>query len=99
MRRIVEAARLLAAALLASCAATSAAELPLKPTRQLDFETREGTWLSPDLSPDGKRIAFELLGDLYLLDVRGGAARPIATGMPFDSQPVFSPEGKSIAFL
>jgi len=50
-----------------------------------------GTWLSPDLSPDGKRIVFELLGDLYTMDAQGGEAHPIATGMAFESQPAFSP--------
>ena len=73
--------------------------LPMPPARLLDIATDEGTWLSPDLSPDGRRIAFELLGDLYLLDARGGRARPIATGMAFDSQPAFSPDGRRIVFL
>src|SRR5688500_14382429 len=73
--------------------------LPLKPTREIAFETQEGTWLSPDLSPDGRRIAFELLGDLYILPAEGGTARPITSGMAFDSQPVFSPDGRSVAFV
>lgn len=76
-----------------------ATRLPLHPSRELTFETIEGTWLSPDLSPDGKTIAFELLGDLYLLDSKGGEARPIATGLAFDSQPAFSPNGQRMAFL
>lgn len=73
--------------------------LPLKPTRSIRFETDEGTWLSLDLSRDGRRIVFELLGDLYVMDASGGAARAIATGLPFDTQPVFSPDGRSIAFV
>jgi hypothetical protein len=38
--------------------------LPLKPTRKIEFTTDEGTWLSLDVSPDGKMIAFELVGDI-----------------------------------
>lgn len=101
MRRIAELLCVLAATLLLSAPVYASAgnALPLRPARQLSFETREGTWLSPDLSPDGRTIVFELLGDLYLLDSHGGAARPIATGLPFDSQPAFSPDGGGIAFL
>jgi hypothetical protein len=61
--------------------------LPLSPTRQIAFETDEGTWMSLDLSPDGSRIVFDLLGDLYTLDVNGGRAMPITRGMGFDTQP------------
>ena len=38
--------------------------LSLTPTRNLAFETREATWMSLDVSPDGEQIVFELLGDL-----------------------------------
>ncbi len=74
-------------------------ELPLKGERMVEFETDEGTWISLDVSPDGKTIVFDLLGDLYLLPMSGGEARPIATGMPWDCQPRFSPDGKQIAFI
>ena len=73
--------------------------LPLKSDRKIEFTTDEGTWLSLDVSPDGKTIVFEMLGDLYTLPIEGGQAKLISGGMAFDSQPKFSPDGKWIAFL
>jgi Tol biopolymer transport system component len=73
--------------------------LPLKPERTLAFDTDEGTWLSLDVSPDGRTIVFELLGDLYTLPITGGEATRITSGLPFDSQPRYAPDGKRLAFL
>ncbi len=73
--------------------------LPLKSDRKVEFDTDEGTWLSLDVSPDGKNILFELLGDLYTVPVSGGEAVPLMTGMPFDNQPRYSSDGKYITFL
>jgi len=73
--------------------------LPLKMDRTVSFETSEGTWLSLDVSPDGKTIVFELLGDLYTIPIGGGAATRITSGPAFDSQPRWSPDGKRIVFL
>src|SRR6202041_3257441 len=73
--------------------------LPLKPDRKIEFTTDEGTWLSLDVSPDGKTIVFELLGDIYTLPIEGGVAKLVDGGMAFDSQPKFSPDGKWIAFI
>jgi Tol biopolymer transport system component len=74
-------------------------ELPLQMTRTIAFETSEGTWMSLDVSPDGRTIVFELLGDLYTLPLAGGTATRITTGPGFDSQPRWSPDGKRIVFL
>ena len=73
--------------------------LPLEPERKIEFVTSEATWLSLDVSSDGTSIVFELVGDLYSLPIAGGQATAITTGMAFDSQPRFSPDGKSIVFL
>src|SRR5690606_20513445 len=82
-----------------STAITLAREgLPLKPERKLEFTTREGSWISLDVSPDGKTIVFDLLGDLYTLPIEGGKATPLTQGMAFDAQPRFSPDGKRIVF-
>ena len=74
-------------------------DLPLIPTRALRFTTDEGTWMSLDLSPDGKTIVFDLLGDLYTIPATGGAATRITSGSGFDGQPRFAPDGKSIVFV
>ena len=73
--------------------------LPLKTDRTVSFETSEGTWISLDVSPDGKTIVFELSGDLYTMPVTGGAATRITSGPAFDSQPRWSPDGKRLVFL
>src|SRR6202171_5852599 len=74
-------------------------KLSLKSARKIEFTTDEGTWISLDVSPDGKTIAFELLGDIYTMPIAGGEAKLIDGGMAFDSQPHYSPDGKWIAFL
>ncbi len=73
-------------------------ELPLKPERVVQFTTSEGTRMSLDVSPDGRSIVFDLLGDLYVLPIEGGTTQRIASGMSSDHQPRFSPDGRTIAF-
>ncbi len=62
------------------------------------FSTDEGTWMNLDVSPDGKTIVFDLLGDLYTLPISGGNAKRITSGPAFDLQPRFSPDGRRISF-
>ncbi|HMP99649.1 MAG TPA: hypothetical protein PKC24_07700 [Cyclobacteriaceae bacterium] len=49
-------------------------DLPLEAERKIRIQSTEGTWLSLDVSPDGKTIAFDFMGDIYLLPFSGGKA-------------------------
>src|SRR5713226_604313 len=49
-------------------------------TREIDFETSEGTWMALDLSPDGKWIVFDLLGHIYRVSATGGKAECLKIG-------------------
>src|SRR5215211_2040025 len=73
--------------------------LPLVPTRPLKFTTDEGTWMSIDVSPDGRTLVFDLSGDLYTLPIAGGKATRVTDGLPFDAQPRWSVDGKKIVFV
>ena len=73
--------------------------LPLEPNRVFEMTTSEGSWLSVDVHPDGDRLVFGLLGDLYTLPIEGGAATRITSGMAFDSQPRYGPDGDRIVAL
>lgn len=73
--------------------------LPLDAGRMVSFTTSEGTWLSLDVKPDGNEIVFELLGDLYTMPITGGTPERITSGLAFDSQPRYSPDGSQIVFV
>ena len=66
--------------------------------RQVPINVAEGSWMDVDVSPDGRRIAFTLLGDIYTMPIEGGAATRIAEGLAWDVHPRFSPDGTRIAF-
>ncbi|MGI9629241.1 MAG: amidohydrolase family protein [Longimicrobiales bacterium] len=73
--------------------------LPLPAARKATFTATEGTWLSLDVSPDGQTIVFDLLGDLYTLPIAGGKASQLTSGMAFDAQPRWSPNGRTVVFV
>lgn len=66
--------------------------------RTIPIDTRSGTWMSLDVSPDGQTITFDLLGDIYTLPIDGGEARSINSGVSWSMQPRFSPDGSEIAY-
>ncbi|MCU8004973.1 MULTISPECIES: amidohydrolase family protein [unclassified Shewanella] len=68
------------------------------PLVQVKVDVNEGTWMNLSVSPDGKHIVFDLLGDIYQIPVTGGEAKPLAQGIAWQMQPVYSPDGKHIAF-
>ena len=71
---------------------------PGGPRKDVKLDVDEGTWMSLDVSPDGKEIAFDLLGDIYVIPIAGGEAKALASGIAWDMQPRYSPDGKKIAF-
>jgi imidazolonepropionase-like amidohydrolase/Tol biopolymer transport system component len=73
--------------------------LPLDAARSFTLDTREGTWLSLDVSPDGQSLVFDMLGDLYSVPMAGGDATRLTSGMAYDAQPRFSPDGKKLVFV
>jgi tricorn protease len=77
---------LLAAFLLFCLAASAQAQEPIRFAR------------TPDISPDGKQVAFSYFGDIWVVEAIGGVARPVTMHEKHDMMPVFSPDGRKIAF-
>lgn len=63
-----------------------------------DIKVDEGTWMNLDVSPDGKTLVFDLLGDIYTMPIAGGQAKNITNSMAWEMQPRFSPDGKKLSY-
>jgi len=68
---------------------------------EIDFETDEGTFMSVDVSPDGRYLLFDLLAHVYRVPVSGGSAECLTgdSGVALNFHPRFSPDGRFIAFV
>lgn len=83
---------------IAILAAMVGSALPTVPTTPAHAQT-EASWLRyPAISPDGQTIVFTYQGDLYRVAATGGAATPLTTHPAHDFMPVWSRDGRQLAF-
>ncbi|MDX1579722.1 MAG: amidohydrolase, partial [Gemmatimonadota bacterium] len=73
-------------------------DLPLEVDRRIPLDMTTGSWMSLDVSPDGQTIVFDYLGNLFTIPIEGGEATQLTSGMAFDAQPRFSPDGTRIVY-
>lgn len=66
--------------------------------KTIDISVNSGTWMNVDVSPNGDYIVFDLLGDIYRMPFSGGEAEKLVGGIAWHMQPVYSPDGRYIAF-
>jgi Tol biopolymer transport system component len=63
------------------------------------FAQQNARWLRyPAISPDGQTIAFGYLGNIYKIDAQGGTAVPVTVMPSHEMMPVWSHDGKTLAF-
>ena len=68
---------------------------------EIDFGTDEGTFMSVDVSPDGRYLVFDLLAHVYRVPVAGGPGECLTadSGVALNFHPRYSPDGRFIAFV
>ncbi len=65
----------------------------------LSYSQTNIQWIKyPSISPDGSQIAFGYKGDIYLVSSQGGIATPLTIHESQDMMPIWSQDGKTIAF-
>ncbi|MBL8960710.1 MAG: CehA/McbA family metallohydrolase [Gemmatimonadetes bacterium] len=53
---------------------------------------------SPEWSPDGREIAFSMMGSIWIVDPATGHAREVVSGPKYYASPAWSPDGRWIAY-
>ena len=67
--------------------------------KQITIKTNETTWSSLDISPNGEKMVFDMLGDIFIVDAKGGKASALTQDFAWNIHPAISPDGKKIAFI
>lgn len=57
------------------------------------------SFAQPCLSPDARTIAFSSGGNIWTAPARGGTARLLVSDGGTDERPIFSPDGKNLAYI
>jgi imidazolonepropionase-like amidohydrolase/Tol biopolymer transport system component len=97
-RRAYPTAGLLIAITAVAACTGSPAQNRERRTDTVRVDTDNATWMSLDVRPDGQEIVFDVLGDVFVIPIEGGDARPLLEGPAWENLPRYSPDGSRIAF-